>query len=61
MTVVPVKEAKDTSFKEAIFNDCIEALENDSIPQVTVCLKYISCIFWIAKFLFKVSHWRGAY
>ena len=36
MTVVPVKEAKDTSFKEAIFIACIEAMENDSIPQVTV-------------------------
>ena len=39
MTVVPVKVAKDNSFKEAIFNECIESLVNDSIPQVDVGLK----------------------
>ena len=36
MTVVPVKEAKDKSFQEDIFDACIEAMECDNIPKVNV-------------------------
>ena len=40
LTVVPLKEAKDRGFQDLIFNSCLEALENDTVPQVNVGLLF---------------------
>ena len=42
MTVVPVKEEKDMSFKDLIFDACIKSLEDDNIPKVDVSLYNIT-------------------
>ena len=39
MTVVPVKEDKDMRYQDSIVKDCITAMAEDRIPEVTV-----SCI-----------------
>ena len=35
-----LKEAKDRGFQDLIFNSCLEALENDTVPQVNVGLLF---------------------
>ena len=41
MTVVPVKEGKDMRYQDSIVKDCITAMAEDRIPEVTV--SYLDC------------------
>ena len=47
MTVVEVKVAKDYSYQDSIFQDCLHCLENDSIPEVNVGSSLLYCLYFI--------------
>ena len=44
MTVVEVKVAKDYSYQDSIFQNCLHCLENDSIPEVNVGSPLLYCL-----------------
>ena len=57
--VVPVREAKDESWKDAIYQLCVDSLERGQLPNPEVNLMatgiYIILVLWIQSQIIKVA------